>query len=49
MQIEYDLLKRPYDLLENCAPFLSEVLDKAKMMNILEGHFRFIEKDFNKP
>ena len=44
IQITYDLIQWPLDALEIYAPFLSEVLDQGKMMNILEGHFGFIEK-----
>ena len=46
MQIGYDLIQWPNVVLEKREPFLSEVLDQGKMMNILEGHFRFIEKVF---
>ena len=30
MQLEYDLIQWPYDVLEICAPFFLEVLDQGK-------------------
>ena len=49
MQILNGLIQKIQSDLENVHHFWQRFWTKTKMMNIYEGHFGFIEKDFSKP